>query len=163
MTHALQPLAGRYWRMLGVRWQHRPLDSGSHLTGGRWNPPGVPALYLSADYNTAILEMHQDLIRPGTLVAYDLAAQRIADLTATDPAITGCLWRQLYRVEGRVPPTWPLVDTLIAAGAEGALVPSIAHGGGVNLVLWRWHSASEGRGEGAALSLLDPHAVLGGR
>ena len=42
----LLPLTGRFWRMLGVRWQRRPYDSGSHLTGGRWNysvikPDGV--------------------------------------------------------------------------------------------------------------------------
>jgi RES domain-containing protein len=158
VTYPLQPLTGRYWRMLGVRWQRRPLESGSHLTGGRWNPPGQPALYLSADYNTAIREMHQDLIRPGTLAAYDVSATRIADLLSLDAAVTHCLWRQLYKVEGRVPPTWPLVEQLVAAGAEGALVPSVAHRGGVNLVLWRWSAA----GEGAALTVLDPEAVLGG-
>lgn len=161
MPTPLQPLAGRYWRMLGVRFQHRPLASGSHLTGGRWNPPGQPALYLSADYNTAIREMHQDLIRPGTLVAYDIAAPRIADLTGADPAITHCLWRQIYRIDGGVPPTWPVVETLVAKGAHGALVPSIAHPDGINLVLWRWHAAGED-GEGAALTPLDPEAVLGG-
>ena len=67
---SLAPLQGRYWRMLGVRWQRRPLESGSHRTGGRWNPMGMPALYLSADYVTAIVEMHQELVRPGTLAAY---------------------------------------------------------------------------------------------
>lgn len=147
--------------MLGVRFQHRPLESGLHLTGGRWNPPGQSALYLSADYNTAIREMHQDLIRPGTLVAYDVAAQRIADLTGADTAITACLWRQIYRVDDGMPPTWPLVERLVADGAEGALVPSIAHPGGVNLVLWRWRTAGD-RGGGAALTPLDPDRVLGG-
>ena len=40
----LLPLTGRFWRMLGVRWQRRPYDSGSHLTGGRWNPVGTPVI-----------------------------------------------------------------------------------------------------------------------
>jgi RES domain-containing protein len=155
----LRPLAGRYWRMLGVRWQHRPFDSGAHLTGGRWNAAGVRALYLSADYNTAIAEMHQDLIRPGTLVAYDVAARAVADLSEGDPAILTCRWRQIYKVEGGVPPSWALADRLIAAGAEGALVPSVQHRGGTNLVLWRWHEAGRA-GEGAALTLLDPEAAL---
>lgn len=159
MTVPLQPLTGRYWRMRGVRWQHRPLESGSQLTGGRWNRPGQGALYLSADYNTAIREMHQDLVRPGTLVAYDLSAIRIADLTAADQSVTHCLWRQTYKVDGGVPPTWPLVEELVGRGAEGALVPSVAHRGGTNLVLWRWHDAA-GAGEGAALTVLDPEAVL---
>ena len=58
LSHA--PHDGRYWRMLGVRWHMRPFDSGSHPTGGRWNPPGTPALYLSADHGTAIAEMRDD-------------------------------------------------------------------------------------------------------
>ena len=163
----LTPLGGRFWRMLGIRWQHRPFDSGSHLTGGRWNPLGTPALYLSADYNTAIQEMHQDLVRPGTLVAFDVQADAVADLTDADPAITMALWRQIHMIDKADPPSWALARALIAAGAQGALVPSAQHRGGRNLVLWRWHDApvapSGGRaGEGARLTLLDPEAVLTG-
>jgi RES domain-containing protein len=146
--------------MLGVRWQHLPCKSGSHRTGGRWNPPGVPALYLSADHATAIAEMHQDLVRPGTLVAFDLTARAIADLRAVDSAIGQCAWREIYKIEGSTPPSWPLAEELIAAGAEGALVPSVQYRGGVNLVLWRWHDAAAGRGDGAALTLVDPEADL---
>lgn len=149
--------------MLGIRWQHRPFESGSHVTGGRWNPLGTPALYLSADYTTAIAEMHQDLIRPGTLVAYDVKAAAIADLRAADPAITECLWREIFMVERSTPPSWTLAEELIAAGAEGALVPSVQNRGGANLVLWRWHDAGAGPGKGAALQVLDPEAALGGR
>jgi RES domain-containing protein len=162
MAHALHPLIARFWRMLGVRWQGQPFDSGAHLTGGRWNPPGMAALYLSADYNTAIREMHQDLVRPGTLVAYDLAAGAIADLRDADPAILGCEWRRIFKLEGGIPPSWTLAQTLHDAGAEGALVPSVQHRGGTNLVLWRWHDARVA-GAGAALTLLDPEAVLTGR
>lgn len=159
----LKPLTGRFWRMLGIRWQHRPHDSGSHLAGGRWNPPGTRALYLSADYNTAIQEMYQDLVRPGTLVAFDVAADAIADLTRIDPAITHCLWRDLHMIRRETPPSWTLATALIAQGAQGALVPSVQHRGGRNLVLWRWHAAraADGAGEGAALTLLDPEALLG--
>lgn len=159
----LLPLQGRFWRMLGIRWQHRPHDSGSHLAGERWNPPGTRALYLSADYNTAIQEMHQDLVRPGTLVAFDVTAGAAADLTQADPAITHCLWRDLHMIRRETPPSWTLATALIARGAEGALVPSVQHRGGRNLVLWRWHAAPqpEGAGEGASLTLLDPEALLG--
>jgi RES domain-containing protein len=160
MKHALAPLTGRYWRMLGVRWQHRPFESGAHLTGGRWNPPQMPALYLSADYNTAITEMYQDLIRPGTLVAFDVAADAIADLREDDPATLHCEWRRIFRIERATPPSWTLARALIASGAEGALVPSVQHRGGTNLVLWRWHDAGEA-GQGAALRLLDPTRDLG--
>ena len=155
-----EPLSGRYWRMLGIRWQRRPFESGSHRTGGRWNAVGMPALYLSADYNTAIREMHQDLIRPGTLVAFDVAADAIADLREADPALTECRWRETYWIDGAVPPSWTLAQSLIDAGAQGALVPSIQNRGGANLVLWRWHDA-QATGDGAALALLDPEAALG--
>ena len=155
----LASLAGRFWRMLNVRWDRHPFESGAHLTGGRWNPVGVPALYLSADYNTAIAEMHQDLVRPGTLVAFDVEAAAIADLTGADPAITECAWRDIYGVQNGVPPTWTIAQSLIDAGVDGALVPSAVARGGRNLVLWRWHAASVG-GEGAALTLLDPEAAL---
>lgn len=161
-NYPLGPLTGRYWRMLGIRWQRRPIESGSHLTGGRWNPPGTPALYLSTDYNTAIQEMHQHLVRPGTLVAFDLQARAIADLTAADTATTRCLWRDIYKVDRATPPSWTLAEHLIAEGAEGALIPSVVASGRRNLVLWRWHDAS-GSGDGAALTLLDPEAALTGR
>jgi RES domain-containing protein len=148
--------------MFGVRWQGQPFASGSHRTGGRWNPIGTPALYLSADYNTAIAEMHQDLIRPGTLVAFDVEASRIADLTAVDPEVTTGLWRRTFLVERSSPSSWRLTEELLAAGAEGALVPSVQNRGGINLILWRWHQASQ-RGTGARLTLLDLEAALTGR
>ena len=156
----LVPLAGRYWRMLGVRWQHSPFASGAHLTGGRWNPMGTRALYLSADYNTAIQEMHQDLVRPATLVAFDLEAAAIADLRGDDPTVLFSPWRTIFKVEGGVPPSWALARQLIDAGAEGALAPSVQHRGGTNLVLWRWRDAAGG-GDGARLTLLDPERSLG--
>ena len=53
---------------------------------------------------------------------------------------------------------------MIAAGAQGALVPSVQNRGGTCLVLWRWHDAaagSEGSAkEGGALTLLDPDDSL---
>jgi len=164
---SLASLQGRYWRMLGVRWQRRPLESGSHRTGGRWNPLGMPALYLSADYVTAIVEMHQELVRPGTLAAYDVNASAIADLRAMDTAVTECLWRQIFMVDKGVPPSWKLAEELVHAGAEGALVPSVQNKGGTNLVLWKWRDgvaeADTVTGGGAALSLLDPEGVLAAR
>lgn len=162
MTVVLRSLTGRYWRMLGIKWQRRPFESGSHRTGGRWNPVGQPALYLAADYNTAIQEMHQDLIRPGTLVALDVEATAIADLHDADPAILFNEWRTTFKLAGGTPPSWTMAQQLIADGAQGALVPSAQNRGGTNLVLWRWRDA-DGSGEGARLTLLDLEAALTGR
>ena len=159
MPEPLRRLAERYWRVLGIRWQHRPFESGSHLTGGRWNPPGTPALYLSADINTAVQEMHQDIVRPGTLVAFDVEASAVADQTTADPRITLSDWRTIFAIGKGVPPSWPVARELIGAGAEGALIPSVQHAGATNLVLWRWRDARE-PGTGASLSLLDPEGAL---
>lgn len=104
---------GRFWRMLSVRWQREPLSgAGAATIGGRWNRPGQPALYLSADHSTAIAEFHQQLIRPGTLTAYDVQSAAIVDLT--DAAIreshgigeTDLLadWRKIVAIDRAVPP-----------------------------------------------------------
>ncbi|MBW4330284.1 RES family NAD+ phosphorylase [Stakelama sp. CBK3Z-3] len=159
MNHALAPLSDRYWRMLGVRWQHRPFESGSHLTGGRWNPVGTPALYLSQSHHTAIVEMHQNLVRPGTLVAFDVEADAIADLRGEDASLTHGLWRDQAMLRGEVPESWRLAERLIAEGAQGALIPSVLDPAGTNLVLWCWYREGEA-GEGASLTLIDPEAVL---
>ena len=150
--------------MLSVRWQREPLASGSHLTGGRWNPRGIPALYLASDHSTAIIEYHRALIRPGTLATYDVRADAIADLTdplalkrgAIDTEVLLCDWQTIVAIERGRPPSWDLAEMLIATGAQGALVPSAQHRGGVNLVLWRW-----GEEGGARVRLIDPDGDLG--
>jgi RES domain-containing protein len=165
MTFPLGPLATASWRMIDPRRQTAPFSGeGARLYGGRWNMKGWPALYLALDHATAIAEYHRGLMRPGTLVPYRLDAQRIADCTADTPRIAealACRWEKIAREDGVVPPSWALAQELIAAGAEGALVPSVQNPGGTNLVLWRWHDARTG-GEGAALELLDPEAALVG-
>ncbi len=136
--------------------------------GGRWNRSGEPALYVSRDHATAIAEFHQSLVRPGTLVAYDVASTGIVDLT--DPGffaayypmlnaedILGCEWRKIWRIENREPPTWTLVDMLRTAGAVGALVPSVQQRGGVNLVFWEW---SDQPNSGAQVNFVDPEFEL---
>lgn len=57
------------------------------------------------------------------------------------------------------PPTWSLAERLIAAGADGAIVPSFQRRSGTNIVLWRWHEAGA-EGEGAAIDVIDPEGDL---
>ena len=162
----MTPLKARFWRMLTVRWQAEPLSgAGAANMGGRWNRPGLPALYLSFDHGTAIAEFHQSLVRPGTLTAYDVKAKAIADLTAPDaPEQFGfergtpwCEWRHLWSIKRQEPPTWALADRLKAQGAVGAIVPSVQIKGGKNLILWRW---STQEGDGAQIRVIDPLAEL---
>lgn len=153
----------RFWRVLSPKWASEPLSgAGAAARGGRWNEPGVPALYLSETHGTAIAEYNQSLERPGTFAPYDALADRIVDLC--DPAVlkalaiptdvATCAWKTISRIDGRRPPTWDVAARLIAAGAQGARVPS-AQGAGVNVVLWRWNEPN-----GAAVSVVDPFGDL---
>ena len=109
-------LRGRLWRMLAPKWAHAPLSGeGAAKRGGRFNPPGIAALYMSGDFVTAIAEYEQDLgIRPGTLCAYQVDLAGIVDLC--DPATRlaarvettdlACAWKHIALVLRQRPPTW---------------------------------------------------------
>ena len=154
----------RYWRMLSPRWAHRPLSGeGAARHGGRYNEPGVPALYMSEVFATAVAEYEQEIgIRPGTLCAYDVEAQPIVDLT--DQAalravgVTGsdlaCPWKRIALIDKERPPTWDLASRLVAQGVAGVLTPSIRARRGVNLVLWRWNEDGPGSPRVVALDPL---------
>lgn len=161
-----RPLDGRFWRILSPRWAHDPLSgAGAARHGGRWNRPGVATLYLSREVETAFAEYQQEIgTRPGTFVAYDVAAARIYDLT--DAGVREKLdvpeeallapWKRIAFVDGKTPGSWGHAD-LLAKQADGVLVPSAMREGGTNLVLWRWN---QGR---AAVSFHDPMDDLGGK
>ena len=159
-----KPLALPLWRMINpVRHMSPFSGEGARLFGGRWNEIGVAALYLATDAVTAIHEYNQGNPKPGTLVPYRLDASAIVDLTSsTDPSVAAAVtgdWATIARIDHSLPPSWALARKLIAAGAEGALVPSFQHRTGKNLVLWHWHDARRS-GPGAALTLIDPESVL---
>lgn len=150
--------------MLSPRWSHLPLSGeGAARHGGRYNAPGVPALYMSEAFETAVSEYEQDLgIRPGTLCAYDVEAERVLDLTearishaaAVEPGDLACAWKEIALVQKKRPPTWDLADRLIAQGIVGVRTPSVRVRHGVNLVLWRWNDAVPGSPRVVALDPL---------
>jgi RES domain-containing protein len=160
-----QTLARRFWRVLTPRWAHRPLSGeGAAHEGGRWNPKGMPALYLSAELTTAVAEYEQDIgIRPGTFCAYDVQVNGVVDLTSADvvtslgidPAERYAPWKSILLVDHLVPPGWRIAETLLSMGANGVLVPSVQLTGGTNLVLWRWNDAP-----GRTVIALDPQTDL---
>lgn len=157
-------IARRFWRMLAAKWAHDPLSgAGAARHGGRFNPPGMPSLYMSEEFSTAVAEYEQDLgIRPGTLCAYDVKSERIADLTDTgalkalgaDAVTLRAPWKHVAFVEKRSPLTWSLCEQLLAENINGIRVPSV-QAAGFNLVLWRWNV--EG---GASVAALDPLGEL---
>jgi RES domain-containing protein len=132
-------------------WAHRPLSGeGAALHGGRFNPKGWPALYLSLDPLTAIREANQvGHLQPTTLVAYRASIERMFpgddpsalsefELTLQDIAENG--WRDAMQQGGEAP-TQKLARTLVNRGYQALLTPSFARGAQPedrNLVLWLW-------------------------
>ena len=147
--------------MLAPKWAHAPLSgAGAAARGGRYNEPGMPALYMSERFETAVAEYEQELgIRPGTLCAYDVDLVGIIDLcdpalcalAGIDDAALRCPWKQIALIDRKRPPTWDIAHRLRRQGATGARVPSVQSIGGINLVLWRWNDAASGR-----IEALDP-------
>jgi RES domain-containing protein len=147
--------------MLAPKWAHDPLSgAGAASRGGRHNEPGMPALYMSEQFATAIAEYEQDLgIRPGTLCAYDVTVGQVVDLcdaetrsaARVDPDDLRCPWKKYAFIDKTRPPTWDIARRLFDAGASGIRVPSVQAVGGVNLVLWRWNDTPD-----RAVVALDP-------
>ena len=163
----------RLWRILAPKWASEPLSGqGAALRGGRWNPRGTPALYFSESHGTAIAEYNQDLVRPGTLAAFDLVSEKIVDLCSTETQAKYGLgekemlapWKTLRGTpllssEARLtlavfgkfsPPGWRLAEELMELGIDGIRVPS-AKFSGTNIVIWRWNG-----GTGTTVSVVDP-------
>lgn len=141
-------------------WAYTPLSGdGAKQYGGRFNRPGVAALYTSLDFTTAWLEAQQGFSfkpQPLTLVAYQVDCAAIVELH--QPAVLkqlnvhisdlACAWEALA-LQKKTPPSWALADHLQAEGVAGIIVRSFApgcSGTNLNLILWQW-------------SALAPHSI----
>jgi RES domain-containing protein len=143
---------GSAYRAHNPRWSFSPLSgAGAAVHGGRFNPKGVPALYLGLEIMTAIREAQQGLPRkvdPLVLCSYEIDCNDIVDLTNSDdlkglsiaPTDLDGGWLLLAKAR-KTPTSWSIARRLIADGVAGAIVPSFAPGATAddrNLVLWRW-------------------------
>ena len=155
-----------YYRYLTPKWAYLPLSgAGAASAGGRFNRPGVEALYLSAEPEAALAEYRQgsSLPNPATLAAYHIKLADVVDLSAGfDPTQWGapwiewnCDWRWIARVDHKVPPSWRLGDEAIRSGARGLLFPATHHAGGTNLVVFSANLTAEDR-----LAVHDPAGML---
>lgn len=136
-----------FHRFLTPKWAFVPLSgAGAASDGGRFNRPGVEALYLSRAPQTALDEYRQgaSIAPPATLAAYEITLDQVADLSdGYDPAIWSrdwaewdCNWRKIARIDKKIPPSWLLPDGLVTQGYRGLLFPSLQHAGGTNLVIF---------------------------
>jgi RES domain-containing protein len=164
-----------HWQGLVYRahhpgWAWAP-DSGegARLHGGRFNRPGLPALYTALRPETAWLEAQAGFAfkaQPMTLCAYRVDCDGVLDLT--DPrhlaacgiaaADLAAPWADLAD-RGEPVPSWAIADRLVAAGAAAVIVPSFAPGSlegrDVNMVFWRW-----GPDPPCRVAVIDDHGRL---
>jgi RES domain-containing protein len=143
---------GTCYRAHDPKWSFKPLSGeGAATHGGRFNPKGKPALYLSLSIETAIKEANQGFafkINPCVLCSYEVDCDDIADLR-TDAArrLQRVAWADMScawfadLIAGRRPASWNVHDRLTENGFAGILAPSFAPGAtgdDHNLVLWDW-------------------------
>jgi RES domain-containing protein len=161
----LQP-AEAFYRFNTPRWSYRPTSgAGAAKVGGRFNRPGIEALYLSRSVETGSAEYQQDepLMPPGTLVTYRIALSQVVDFQKGYVrgewdelwADWHCEWRKLALYEEIEPPSWLLGDIAIECGSKGILFPSTRHAGGSNVVVF-----TQQLDERDELSTYDPHGDL---
>lgn len=160
---------GVCYRAHDPRWAFSPISGeGAAARGGRFNPTGVPALYLALTLDGMFAEMGHGFphrFEPLTVCGYDVDVADIVDLRGEDGrsaagvthADLACPWA-LDRAEGRTPASWRVATDLMAAGAAGILVPSFANAAkadAANLVLWHWGDAPPHK-----VSVFDPSGRL---
>jgi RES domain-containing protein len=147
---------GVAYRAHDPRWSFLPTSgAGAAIHGGRFNPRGIPALYLALDPLTAVRESNQGFsskINPCLLCAYDVDCDDVVDLS-TESSRTAegvgddelaAPWLAIALAGGQ-PPQWRLFGALHGRGAAGVVVRSFAPGSSAsdnNLVLWRWGADS---------------------
>ena len=145
---------GYAYRAHNPAWAFSPTSGeGARIQGGRFNPKGTAALYLSLSAHTCGLEMghgFKALFPALTLISYEVDVEDVVDLTSIGSRRKAgvllkelrCAWRDDMG-KGKEPASWKITRDLIGRGASGVLVPSFANHAGPddqNLVLWRWGS-----------------------
>ncbi len=165
------------FRSAGVKYANaRDLVSGSGASyyGGRWNPPGVNAIYASLDPTTAVKESYQEFIkygfeahhiRPRVLAGVKLNVKRLLDLTDA-----GIRRKLVFRLDELTAEDWLAIQSggeeswtqaigrgAILAGFEGILAPSARNRHGTNVVIFPENLASTSTVELMAKDELPPH------
>jgi RES domain-containing protein len=127
---------------------------GAAIQGARFNPRGIPALYLALDPMTAIKEANQafvNKINPCVICSYEVDCDHLVDLRSAagrlevgvSEEILAAAWFSFLAAREE-PPQWDLVRRLTREGVAGVLVASFvreARPTDQNLVLWDWGAA----------------------
>ena len=147
---------------------------GASYNGGRWNPPGVKAIYASLNPITAVKEVYQEFIKygfkdhhiqPRVMAGVKLNVKCLLDLT--DAGIRRKLGFRLDELTGE---DWHAIQSggeeswtqaigrgAQLAGFEGLLAPSARDRNGTNVVIFPENLASTSTVELMAKDELPPH------
>ncbi|SFH86624.1 RES family NAD+ phosphorylase [Planctomicrobium piriforme] len=126
---------------------------GSRKFGGRWNPPGIAAVYLSLSPETAMAEtlahfqyrgIPVSAAMPRVFVSVSVRLSQVVDITqktisqrlqVSNRALLESDWRKIMTRDS-LPPSQLVGQAAEAAGVEGLLVPSAASRFGKNLIIF---------------------------
>ena len=155
MNHAIR-VQRTVIRSAKPRWSYLPTSGeGAARRGGRFNPIGAPALYMSLSHETAAREVRFSLNQePYTFYFLAVDCHHIVDLTSrhTRQAL-GISWEDITNDnwesemhQGLIPSTHHVAERLKGNGYAGVLVNSFASGAtpdDVNMVLWDWDAVDQ--------------------
>ena len=149
-----QPLVGIFFRSVAYRYFH-PDDvisgEGTRLYGGRFVPVGVPAVYGSAEEETALREVtaRQQTLRGKKEIAFrdyprltyvlQIKTERHLDLSGSLPTELRQLLAECFQ-PGEHSASQQIAELWIAEGIESVLFPS-ALGSGHNIVVYNANAA----------------------
>jgi RES domain-containing protein len=159
------PIPVDLYRMNVPRYASTPLSgAGAARGGGRFNRPGLEALYLSLEPATAVAEFQQSSphLLPATICSYTASVPPLVDLRQLGVGAWDPIWQdwnvdwRLIQVDGHFdPPTWDMADLALDAGVPGIIFPSMGCPGGTSVALFL--EAFRGKG---TIGVNDPSGTL---
>ncbi len=176
LSRAVKLKAGAF-RSAGIKYANEGdliSGSGASYNGGRWNPPGVKAIYASLDPVTAVKESYQEFIkygfkvqhiRPRVMAGVKLNVNCLLDLTNAGirrtlgfrlDELTGEYWHAI-QTNGKESWTQAIGRGALLAGFEGLLAPSARDRHGTNVVIFPDNLVSASAAKLMAKDELPPH------
>jgi RES domain-containing protein len=144
----LRTVTGSFYRAVDPA--YRDVALAGSRSAGRYSPPDVPTLYLSASLEgvAAAMVAHTDDRTPGLRVLrFEVNAHRIVDLrdhealtsVGIDPADAAADWQETVATGGS-PSSWRVREALERLGAHGLIDPSRKQPHLWHLTLFDWNS-----------------------
>lgn len=139
LGRSLVAYEGVSYRLHNPIWAWSPLSGeGAARCGGRFNPKGTPALYLSTSINGCIAEVSagfsSKLLEPLVLCSYHVGIDNLLDLRGDNRFAAP--WRT-WVLQGKTPPGWALCNAALAnKRIKGLIVDSYQSPQESNLVLF---------------------------